>query len=56
MFVKCEHFRQISQNCDYFGIFKNPQNSSETRTLAQQMTPGNLILVPIYMEARKNAI
>ena len=24
MFVNCEHFRQISQNCDYFAIFKNP--------------------------------
>ena len=53
MFVNCEHFRQISQNCDYFAIFKNPRNSSEIRTLAQQMTPGNLILVQIYMEATK---
>ena len=53
MFVNCEHFRQISQNCDYFVIFKNPRNSSEIRTLAQQMTPGNLILVQIYMEATK---
>ena len=23
MFVNCEHFRQISQNCDFFAIFKN---------------------------------
>lgn len=53
MFVNCEYFRQISQNCDYFTIFKNPRNSSEIRTLAQQMTPGNLILVQIYMEATK---
>ena len=53
MFVNCEHFRQISQNCDYFAIFKNPRNSSEIRTLAQQITPGNLILVQIYMEATK---
>ena len=53
MFVNCEYFRQISQNCDYFAIFKNPRNSSEIRTLAQQMTPGNLILFQIYMEATK---
>ena len=53
MFVNDESFRQISQNCDYFCIFKNPRNSSEIRTLAQQMTPGNMILVKIYMEATK---
>merc|ERR1711954_176594 len=55
MFVNDESFRQISQNCDYFVIFKNPRNSSEIRTLAQQMTPGNLILVQIFMEASKGA-
>merc|ERR1712025_883326 len=53
MFVNDESFRQISQNCDYFCIFKNPRNSSEIRTLAQQMTPGNMILVQIYMDATK---
>ena len=53
MFVNCNHFRHISQNCDYFCIFKNPRNSSEIRALAQQMTPGNLILVQIYMGAKK---
>ena len=53
MFVNDESFRQISQNCDYFFILKNPRNSSEKRTLAQQMTPGNMILVQIYMEATK---
>merc|ERR1711954_466327 len=51
MFVNDESFRQISQNCDYFCIFKNPRNSSEIRTLAQQMTPGNMIFVQIHMEA-----
>merc|ERR1711888_212236 len=30
-----------------------PRNSSEIRALAQQMTPGNLILVGIYLEATK---
>ena len=53
MFVNDESFRQISQNCDYFTILKNPPNSSEIRSLAQQMTPGNLILVDIYLEATK---
>ena len=49
MFVNCEQLRQISQNCDYFAIFKNPRNSSEIRTLAQQMTPGKIILVQNYI-------
>lgn len=54
MFVNNEHFRQISQNCDYFCVFKNPRNSSEIRTLAQQLTPGSLDLIKIYKEATKN--
>ena len=54
MFVNNEHFRQISQNCDYFCVFKNPRNSSEIRTLAQQLTPGSLELVDVYMEATKD--
>ena len=55
MFVNDESFRQISQNCDYFGLFKNPRNSSEIRSLSQQRIPGNLILVHIYIEAKKMA-
>lgn len=54
MFVNNEHFRQISQNCDYFCVFKNPRNSSEIRTLAQQLTPGSMELMGIYKEATKN--
>ena len=54
LFVNNEHFRQISQNSDYFAIFKNPRNSSEIRTLAQQLTPGSLDLIHIYMEATKD--
>ena len=54
MFVNNEHFRQISQNCDYFCIFKNPRDFSEIRTLAQQLTPGSLDLIEIYKEATKN--
>ena len=53
MFVNDEYFRQISQNCDYFIIFKNPRNSSEIRTLAQQITPGSLHLINMYIEATK---
>ena len=51
MFVNNEHFRQISQNCDYFCLFKNPRNSVEVRTLAQQLTPGRLDLIQIYNQA-----
>ena len=40
MFVNNEYFRQISQNCDYFCVSKNPRNSSEIRRLAQQLTQG----------------
>ena len=54
MFVNDEHFRQISQNCDYFICFKNPRNSSEIRTLAQQITPGSLHLIKMYIEATKD--
>merc|ERR1711954_473448 len=53
MFVNDESFRQIPQNCDYFWVFKNPRNSSEIRTLAQQITPGNNMLVQIYMDSTK---
>lgn len=54
MFVNNEYFRQISQNCDYFCVFKNPRNSSEIRVLAQQLTPGSLDLIDIYKEATKS--
>jgi hypothetical protein len=54
MFVNNEYFRQISQNCDYFCVFKNPRNSSEIRALAQQLTPGSLGLIEIYKEATKS--
>ena len=51
LFVNDEYFRQISQNSDYFCLFKNPRNSSEIRNLAQQMTPQNMVLVDIYQDA-----
>ena len=53
MFVNNEHFRQILQNSDYFCIYKDPRNSSEIRTLAQQIPPGNLGLIKFYKEATK---
>merc|ERR1711867_147253 len=53
LFVNDEYFRQISQNCDYFCLFKNPRNSSEIRALVQQMTPGNIALGDIFMDATK---
>ena len=39
LFNNNEFFRQISQNSDYIGVFKNPRNSREIRTLASQITP-----------------
>lgn len=54
MFVNNESFRQISNNCDYFAVFKNPRNSSEVRVLAQQLTPGSLELIDIYSKATKD--
>lgn len=54
MFVNNESFRQISNNCDYLVIFKNPRNSSEVRVLAQQITPGSLELINIYNKATKD--
>ena len=49
MFVNDEYFCQISQNCDYFIVFKNPRNSSEIRTLAHQFTPGSKHLINTFM-------
>lgn len=51
LFSNNEHFRQISQNSDYFCLFKNPRNSSEVRALSQQMTPGSNELFYIYNKA-----
>ena len=53
LFNNNEFFRQISQNCDYMCIFKNPRNSMEIRTLAQQITPRTLELLDIYQKATK---
>ena len=54
MFVNNDNFRQISQNSDYYAVFKNPRNASEIRTLAQQMTPGSMDLVSYFTKATHN--
>ena len=53
LFVNNEFFRQISQNSDYFCLFRNPRNSSEIRTLASQV--GDKRLVTIYNLATADA-
>lgn len=54
LFVNDEYFRQISGNCDYFCIFKNPRKVNEVRELAKQLTPGGLELLNIYAMATKD--
>ena len=51
LFVNDEYFRQISGNCDYFCVFKNPRKVNEIRELAKQLTPGGLELLDIYKMA-----
>ena len=54
IFVNSEEFHQISQNCDYFCLFRNPRNAQEIRTLATQMTPGKMELVRYFGEATQD--
>ena len=54
LFIKNDYFRQISQNSDYYMLFKNPRNSQEIQTLSHQMTPGKKHLLTYYKEATKN--
>ena len=51
LFINNEYFRQISQNCDYFIIFRNPRNQRDILELAKQITPGSLELLDIYKSA-----
>ena len=51
LFVNDEYFRQISGNCDYFCVFRNPRKVNEIRELAKQLTPGGLELLDIYKMA-----
>ena len=54
LFNNNDFFRQISQNSDYIGVFKNPRNSREIRTLASQITPNTLELLNIYQKATRD--
>ena len=54
LFKNDEYFRQISQNSDYFVIFKNPRNTRDIRTLAGQITSRSYELVDIYNQATKD--
>ena len=54
LFIKNDYFHQISQNSDYYMLFKNPRNSQEIQTLSHQMTPGKKHLITYYKEATKN--
>ena len=44
LFINDDFFRQISQNSDYFVVFKNPRNSTDIRTLSSQMSGSNELL------------
>ena len=48
IFINNDNFREITQNSDYFIIFKNPRNIQEIRTLNGQMTPGSVELISYY--------
>ena len=48
IFINNNHFREITQNSDYFIVFKNPRNIQEIRTLNSQMTPGGTELISYY--------
>ena len=54
LFNNKEFVRQISQNSDYMGVFKNPRNSREIRTLASQITPKTFELLDIYQKATRD--
>ena len=54
LFNNKEFVRQISQNSDYMGVFKNPRNSREIRTLASQITAKTFELLDIYQKATRD--
>lgn len=51
MFINNDYFRQISNNCTHFIVFKNVRNLQEIKTLASQLTPGKKELIEIYQDA-----
>ena len=54
LFTNRDEFRQISQNCDYYIVFKNPRNAQEIRNFSSQMTPGKMDLISYYTKATEN--
>ena len=53
LFMNNENFRKISNNCDYFIVFRNPRNQKDILELAKQITPGSLELLDVYRNATK---
>ena len=51
LFVNDNNYREISQNVDYFIIFKNPRNVQEIGHLSSQMSTKNGELISYYKQA-----
>ena len=51
MFINNDYFRQISNNCTHFIVFRNVRNLQEIKILASQLTPGKRELIDIYQDA-----
>ena len=51
MFINNDFFRQISNNCTHFIVFRNVRNLQEIKILASQLTPGKKELIEIYQDA-----
>ena len=54
LFVNNDSFREISQNSDYFIIFKNPRNLTEIKHLSSQMSTHNQELNNYFKQATTN--
>ena len=52
--VLIAHARPLHTICANMGVFKNPRNSREIRTLASQITPKTLELLDIYQKATRD--
>ena len=45
LYYQGKYFRNLSLNCDYFIIFKNPRDQSQIATFSRQMFPNNSTLL-----------
>ena len=52
--VLIAHARTLHTICANMGVFKNPRNSREIRTLASQITPKTFELLDIYQKATRD--